>query len=539
MFKYREANKATYERLIAGRRLVSIAARTRSSAIVDARASIEKWVRTHAVSDLVVLGDPGSGKTVLLRGLCASLSESEEFVPVFIAAGQLQHLRPAKWQELLAFADPQVPSAISEIPNLVIVLDGLDELVGPSRDDQANYAETLESIGMAIPVEARLVYSCRSTTFEATSKSVTDALRSRMRIAARGCDSTDDAIRVALQSRIDPGIESLEIVELSKERARQYVVEAAGDECADNPAIEYVLSNLPRVPMILRFLQLALPELRDACGRTDLDELYAAAMRTWILRDPAFGAEGLDRVWESIKRLASALSRRAGDTDSDRLVHSGLLAKTSWGSYSWAHSSIGEFFYSLSLFDELSAFDSSKLSRLDMISGYNINRFLVPRCRRALKVFGEPVTMQPVTCGQYVAFLKATGWRSITGYGLHPSYIAEDGTGFTSGTEDLVPERRAEPDIRNELGFVSGLSWYDAFAYCLWSGQRLPKADEVKAGHSLLRDYWVWSSDWNDEPKAHIAVVTADRMGSVCRGGVNPDFRHSRIGLVSVKSESR
>jgi len=533
---YRQAHAAKYDGLTAGRRLVSVAARAGSGPAIDARAAIDAWIRDPQASDLVLVGDPGSGKTYLLRGLCARLSESNEFIPIFIPARDLQHLRPASRQELLAVADPPVPTdEILELANLMIVIDGLDELIGPTGDNQANYAETLTAVGRLLPIGARLVYSCRSTTFEATSEVVTEALRPKG-LTPKSGDSTDDAIRAALRRNSVP--RRMELIELSREDARRYLLEAAGADSKENPAIDYVLDNLPRVPVILRFLQLALPELHSVIGRTDLDELYAAAIRTLLLRDRLFTNDDLDDAWEVLKRCASTGRRPASD-DSNRFVHAGLLTRTPSGDYAWSHSSIEEFFLSLSLFDDLRRFDSSTIARLDLIGSYNVNRFLVPRCRRALTGTGENGRARPVTNDEYRTFLKATGWRRTTGYGWHPTYIAEDGTGSTSGTDGLVPEQSAGPDLRSQQNLVSGLSWYDAFVYCLWSGRRLPDSGDTVPDVPQLRGAWVWCADWCDERKAHVSVIASRPAGTPRRGGVNPDVRHSRIGLVAVHSEPR
>lgn len=139
---------------------------------------------------------------------------------------------------------------------------------------------------------------------------------------------------------------------------------------------------------------------------------------------------------------------------------------------------------------------------------------------------------------RYNAFLQASGWRRASGYGRHPSYAARDGTGFISGIDDLEPELDIEPMMESLELPVCGLSWYDAIAYCLWSGESLPEAQDLQGHPGFKPELWYWCRDWNDERKAHVAVATpgSDTRPFRC-GGVNPDFRHSRIGLVTVRRD--
>jgi SEFIR domain/NACHT domain len=535
LVRYRKAVKAKYDQLVSGRNLAAITARTESDLVVEARPQITEWITARQRSDLVVLGDPGSGKTYLLRELCAQLSERHDLLPVFVPAAQLEATEPTTWSGLLDLADPPVSPAICGSENLVVVIDGLDELIGPRRHDQADYAEKLQRVGRLIPSDARVVYSCRSTTFEATSSAVIEALHSRGPRLKMADDATDEAIRVALRERSDSLVHRLKLLELSEQQALAYLRYYGSTKGEDNPIIEYVLRHLPRVPVIVRFLELALPELHGADGRVELDELYTAAMRSLILRDPVFGKQNIDMVWKLLVRFASG--RPLTDEQAGPLVHAGLLSETPRGGYAWSHVSIRDFFLSLSLLDELTRFDASTLARLDLIGAYNINRFLLPRCRRTLSRMDEPDNIRPVRSDEYRRFLAATGWRRKTQYGTRPGYVAKDGTGFTSGVENLAPEADAWPESQTDQEHVCGLSWYDAFVYCLWSRQRLPRAVEIGEYVRLPRESWVWCADWTEESKAHVAVVTFDKSGRAVKGGINPDFRHSRIGLVTARRE--
>jgi hypothetical protein len=425
---------------------------------------------------------------------------------------------------------------ILDIENVVLIIDGLDELLGPSSHEQMKYLDTLNAVSQLIHRSTRLIISCRSTTFEAIGNTVGETLGSR----EQSSDATDKAIRVALRGKGNFEIEQIRLIDLTREQACTYLLKTVGKDSFQNPATAYVLDHLPRVPVILRFLQLALPELQGISGKINLDELYSVALRAWLIRDPAFVDQDVDTIWEKLRNNPSAFySGSALISDNklhNRLVHAGLLLKTSGDQYIWAHFSIAEFFFANSLFSQIKSFNSATLARLDLIGAYNINRFVVPMCRRQLVVSKCVESVHPVTVAQYNIFLKETGWRQMSGYGVHPSYVADDGTGFISGIKDLKPEPHAQPTTKYLRMPICGISWYDAFAYCIWSGESLPDSTQFPYNSSLSLGLWYWCIDWNDERKAHISVAMYE-PDSVrrLRGGINPDFRHSRIVLATIK----
>lgn len=509
--------------LFAGRKVIDINAAEQSGAAGDALKKIESWLQFGKSRGLAVLGEPGSGKTYLLRRLCSVLSERRDRVPVFINAGKLRHLRPSSREELLAFADPLVPSpGILDRIDALIVIDGLDELIGPRSADQAEYSETLDAVGRLIPDGARLIISCRSLTFEATMGAVKAAFGGR---PSRTADTTDKAIQQALGRTLI--LDQITLVELTIHQSRDYLSEVLKNNSGGQVA-SYVFEHLPRVPVILRMLELALPELRSSTGRVDLDELYAIALRAWIFREPVFADQQPERLWGELISHGKPLE----PANIERMIHAGLFLRHPRGQYGWSHYSIEEFFSSRSLFAEINRFDTSTLVRLNLISSYNINRFVVPMCRRELAT-SDASLLRPVSVGRYRRFLRETGWRRSWGYGVHPSYLAEDGTGFMSGEVKLHPELDARPDIEGQEMPVSGISWYDAFAYCKWAGEELPDTRRIKIDSKFSGGMWYWCVDWYEERKAHVAVVIGDR-DTVLKAGVNPDVRHSKIALATM-----
>lgn len=99
---------------------------------------------------LVVLGQPGSGKSVLTRRLAARLAEAD-FLPVRVVLRKVQPDAPIQrqiqeavhheiheevfWPELVRGAGTALP---------VVIMDGFDELLQATRQDWANYLERLQ-----------------------------------------------------------------------------------------------------------------------------------------------------------------------------------------------------------------------------------------------------------------------------------------------------------------------------------------------------------------------------------------------------------
>lgn len=530
---YRGNHKLRYEKLIAGRQLLPITAYDSIGGVADASSLILSWIDSPKTQDIAVLGDPGSGKTYLLRRTCAVLSDRVDVMPIFLSAGHVAGKNITTWPQLLALADPPATYDLCASKKLILVIDGLDELIEFISKDQTKFLGVLSMIGRLMPAGVRLIFSCRSTAFEATSDALLLALnthRSTMRLTE---DITDDAIYMALRNDASLGVRKLELLEIPAVVSRNYLRDCGVMEIDGDPTIDYMLANMPRLPVILRFLQLAMPELRAARGRVELDELYRAAIRALILRDPLFRSADVDKIWLLLVEIARENGSPSKD-DVSRLVQVGLLLGSKNNEYEWAHASIHEFFYSISLFSEIRKFDAHTLARLDLIGLYNINRFLIPQCRRALSKVSTACNIKIVTQKEFTLFLAETGWRKQVGYGRHPSYIAEDGVGFTSATLGLRPEHYAKPIMKGTQDSVKGISWFDAFAYCLWSGDRLPITREVEDGFSAPEGFWIWCDDWINEPKAHIAVATPIANGAKF-AGVNPDFRHSNIGFATIR----
>ncbi len=103
----------------------------------------------------------------------------------------------------------------------------------------------------------------------------------------------------------------------------------------------------------------------------------------------------------------------------------------------------------------------------------------------------------PVTVGRFQAFLNAwhQGWRPSWGDGSHPKI---ENTGWQTWALEMKAEDCADNWSSDEPSEVVGCAnWYDAFAFCIWDGGRLPTEAEwelAAAGGSENRLH-----PWGDE----------------------------------------
>lgn len=120
--------------------------------------------------DLVILcGGPGSGKSTLCRMVASELAKGDEYHPVFL------RLRRAKeGSDIKGFIEEQLRDLglitrladLRQVPNLVLILDGFDELVAASRSRLRHFFNVLQEDVSTGPLKTvRIIVSGRDTLF--------------------------------------------------------------------------------------------------------------------------------------------------------------------------------------------------------------------------------------------------------------------------------------------------------------------------------------------------------------------------------------
>jgi hypothetical protein len=142
-----------------------------STKVSDVANLIAGLISDRVPGDELILlcGGPGSGKSTLCRIIASEFASNAELHPIFLRLRRLQDT-----QEIASFIEAQLQkegiidkfSDLAEISNLVLILDGFDELVMATRNRLREFFNTLrEDLGSGPLRNAKAIVSGRDTLF--------------------------------------------------------------------------------------------------------------------------------------------------------------------------------------------------------------------------------------------------------------------------------------------------------------------------------------------------------------------------------------
>jgi NACHT domain-containing protein len=118
---------------------------------------------------IFIMGGPGSGKTSLAEMFCANLAESEELRIVLVPAKRLdptKALLPEIQRDLRSFGHEAVADSLGLTPDVVVVIDGFDELAQATRNTlESFFRGASELVRERAATGLRIVLTGRPTLF--------------------------------------------------------------------------------------------------------------------------------------------------------------------------------------------------------------------------------------------------------------------------------------------------------------------------------------------------------------------------------------
>jgi formylglycine-generating enzyme required for sulfatase activity len=146
----------------------------------------------------------------------------------------------------------------------------------------------------------------------------------------------------------------------------------------------------------------------------------------------------------------------------------------------------------------------------------------------AEQVGGFFLDKYPVTVSRFQRFLQAwsEGWRPRSGSGAHPRIAGSgwDDWSFESG--DLSSRNCADNWGSNSASEIVGcVSWYEAFAFCIWDGGRLPTEAE-----------WEFAAAGGDEDRLYPWGSEPLPLGTRWQPGAADEFVFPNVGQSPAKA---
>lgn len=500
----------------------------------DARTTIERWMTDRQARHCVLLGPPGAGKTGLLWWAASALAVKADAFPLLVQARDLKHLGQITLVDLERIAGASLRTVPPSDPGdwtIFLLLDGLDELVGAHAGGENLALELLAKTIVALPPTGRLLAACRTPTFASIGPQLRRELL-RQGPAASEHDAYETAIRRALDGAHEDvlilAVEPVSASDASSFLQGGNLTGSLVEKALASRAIRPFLST----PFTIRMLQVALPGLLEE-PTLAITDLYRTYIRAALLRqDRSLHEEDLEAVVVDLRKLACDRQHALAPMH-ETLARDAELLSQARGRADFFHYTLWEYFLALEVLAQISRLESTLLSSLDLVGAYNVNRMLVPMILRALEQGrrSSSTEVRAVPSDEYRRYLLSTRWRAESGYGVHPSMtMSFDGTPSASFlvTSDQVAS--IHEDRRHGIDVASGLSWYDAAAFSMHAGLRLPTSAEARQLTSR-GPYLFWCSDWDNEEISHVRVFNA--QGNSVEG-LNPDVRLPNAALAVV-----
>jgi len=158
-----------------------------------------------------------------------------------------------------------------------------------------------------------------------------------------------------------------------------------------------------------------------------------------------------------------------------------------------------------------------------------------------------------ITNEEFAAFVRADGYEFMEYWVVDDGSIEIEETGWNYCGSfhwaaprhwDLTVEPPWSADLKSPRPDtpVLGLSWFEAYAYCRWSGRRLPIGSEWREAAGVLRSVYPWGDEpleGTRVPRYDLANVRFDYKGYNYDGLTTDGFEYAApVGSFSPRGDS-
>ncbi|NTV47399.1 MAG: NACHT domain-containing protein [Chlorobiales bacterium] len=549
---------------------------------VDVSEYLTNWATSNDAPPVIILGEFGTGKTWACKRFACHLAESlpaSGTTPIFIPLIRwFQQQEDKSWLERIANSIGYLPVDISPVilnnSKAIIILDGIDEVMASSYSSDPR-AAILKLFNFPIEFKGKIIITARNqylSLIEQCSKSLVICTSNLLE------DRTSQVVSKLFRKSTfvtTNGMLHLNLLPLQDQQVDLYFNDTLLLQDWKRLCKQTEIQQLARKPVTLYMLEKALPFLQNQTKNANsslINQIYYFAFNVWIARDTRgqrlnyedihYQLEGFAKqwfLWNTIPGIVPRQGVHINSTDLhahlDLLTEVGIL-KYEHSSYSFAHQSFFEYFFSVRVGREILAYNSSTLAQLNLVYMYTINQFLISfllnqethqhssqiitkLAQRMRETAVQETAFQIsryVTQKEFNFFVSATGWRLQSGWGSSTLRTTKDGDAAVSNL-DINTFDWQIPDLQEALIPVTSISWYDAWLFARAVGGRLPLSSEIsglgESEHPSM-PAGEWCEDWHDEANSLMQVFNSKRStitGTKIFGGANPDIRDSTIGF--------